>query len=75
MVKPESKRVKKKEDEEGLHADDTSELLFRRNLIVGQSIDQRERKKIMRDNKGKKEDNENNNKRKKEDGEKKEKTN
>ena len=34
-----------REDEEGLHADDTSELLSRRNLIVKQTIDGKEKKK------------------------------
>ena len=65
------------EDEEGLHADDTRELLSRRNLIVRQTTDEKERKKEdnERNNKGKKEDNEKNNKEKKEDGEKKEKAN
>ena len=66
-----------REDEEGLHADDTSELLSRRNLIVRQTIDGKEKKKEdnERNNKGKKEDNEKNNKGKKEDGYKKKKTN
>ena len=66
-----------REDEEVLHADDTSEFLSRRNLIVRQTIDGKEKKKEdnERNNKTKKEDNEKNNKGKKEDGYKKKKTN
>ena len=65
------------EDEEGLHEDDATELLSRRNLIVRQTIDEKERKKEdnEKNNKGKKEGNGRNNKGKKEDGEKKKKIN
>ena len=56
-----------REGEDRLHADDTSELLSRINLIVRQTIDEKERKKEdnERDNKRKKEDNEKNSKGKK----------
>ena len=66
-----------REGENGLHADDTSELLSKRNLIVRQAIDEKERKKEdnERKNKRKKEDNEKNSKGKKEDCEKREKIN
>ena len=66
-----------REGENGLHADDTSELLSRRNLILRQAIDEKKRKKedSERKNERKKEDNEKNSKGKKEDCEKREKTN
>ena len=73
---PEEVEEEERDDEEGLHADDTSELLSSRNLIARETIDEKERKKEdnERNNKGKKEDNEKNNKGKKEDYGMKEKT-
>ena len=76
MVETEPRRTRRRRDDEaGLHADDTSEL-YRRNLIARQTTNKKERKENNeRNNKEKKEDNERNNKGKKENDEKKVKTN